>query len=215
MNFNDVDVLCIMLPHAKCSMILLFSRPVSIGPGGAGEGWGHPSTVARLDKLHMTRLTADTTVTFAFSSPCSLHMVSRYHARPRVYILSVLGEKSSSRENPRHHPPVTLDLCVMSNDLNPVLVVRSKDESDVSHSAFLGPLLELDAELVESLARSVEVVDGDANVTEATPGLRVSIGVPLEVGVGLWMISLCTRLPLYRSIPVHARAKMIGVSGVI
>lgn len=54
-----------------------------------------------------------------------------------------------------------------------------------AHAALLGALLELDAELVEAPARSLEVVYGDADVAKATAGLLVT-RVVLEVGVVLW-----------------------------
>jgi hypothetical protein len=54
-----------------------------------------------------------------------------------------------------------------------------------AHAAILGALLELDAELGEASAGSLEVVDGDANVAETAVGLLVAGNVALEVGVGL------------------------------
>lgn len=52
-----------------------------------------------------------------------------------------------------------------------------------SHPAILGPLLELDAELIESLASSLEIVDGDTDVAETSSRLLVTGGVALEAGI--------------------------------
>jgi len=51
------------------------------------------------------------------------------------------------------------------------------------HFSIAWPLPELHAELIEALARLLNVVDGDRDVSEPTAGIGVSISVPLEVGV--------------------------------
>lgn len=68
------------------------------------------------------------------------------------------------------------------DDLYPVSI-RVVDKGNVSHPAILGPLLELDAELIESLASSLEIVDGDTDVAETSSRLLVTGGVALEAGI--------------------------------
>jgi len=85
--------------------------------------------------------------------------------------------------HPRDAHPFSLYLGAVSEDLDPV-VVWVEDEGNVTHLAIFGPLLELDAHVVETLARGLEIVDGDADVAETASWLFVSVGVALEVGVG-------------------------------
>jgi len=51
------------------------------------------------------------------------------------------------------------------------------------HFSIAWPLPKLHAELIEALARLLNVVDGDRDVSEPTAGIGVSISVALEVGV--------------------------------
>jgi len=51
------------------------------------------------------------------------------------------------------------------------------------HLPFTGPLLELHAELIEALARLLNVIDGDRDVSEPTARFGVSISIPLEARV--------------------------------
>ena len=51
------------------------------------------------------------------------------------------------------------------------------------HLSIARPLLELNTQLIEALARLLNVVDGDRDVSEPTPRIGVPIGISLEVGV--------------------------------
>jgi hypothetical protein len=51
------------------------------------------------------------------------------------------------------------------------------------HLSIARPLLELNTQLVEALARLLNVVDADCDVSEPTARIGVPISVPLEVGV--------------------------------
>ena len=61
--------------------------------------------------------------------------------------------------------------------------IRIQDKSDVPHLSIARPLLELHTQLIEALARLLNVVDGDRDVSKPTPRVGVPVGVPLEVGV--------------------------------
>lgn len=56
-----------------------------------------------------------------------------------------------------------------------------------SHPALLGPLLKLDAELIKSLASSLEVVHTDTDVAETSSRFFVTGSVALEVGIILYI----------------------------
>lgn len=68
------------------------------------------------------------------------------------------------------------------NDLDPVSI-RVVDKGNVSHPALLGPLLEPDAKLIESLASGLEVVDSNTDVAETSSRLLVTGSVALEIGI--------------------------------
>ena len=74
-------------------------------------------------------------------------------------------------------------LCIFthSNGLDSPIGVQ--DESDMPHLPIAWPLLELHTEPIEALARLLDVVDGDRDVSESTTRFGVSISVSLEVGV--------------------------------
>lgn len=71
---------------------------------------------------------------------------------------------------------------VSTDDLDPISI-RVVDKGNVSHPALLGPLLELDAELIKSLASSLEVVHTDTDVAETSSRFLVTGSVALEVGI--------------------------------
>lgn len=60
-----------------------------------------------------------------------------------------------------------------------------------AHATLLGTLLELDAQLVKARARSLQVVDRNADVPEPAPRLLVARRVALELGVGFWCQLSC------------------------
>lgn len=63
---------------------------------------------------------------------------------------------------------------------------RKRTSFTHSHPALLGPLFELDAELIKSLASSLEVVHADTDVAETSSRLLVTGSVALEVGIILY-----------------------------
>jgi hypothetical protein len=60
-----------------------------------------------------------------------------------------------------------------------------EDEGDIFHLALVEFLLEWNTEILEPLACLFDIFDGDGDVTESLTGFGVSVGVPLEVGIGL------------------------------
>lgn len=61
--------------------------------------------------------------------------------------------------------------------------VRVQNKSNMPHLSIAGPLLELHTKLVETLARLLNVVNGDRDMSEPAARISVSISIPLEVGV--------------------------------
>lgn len=75
---------------------------------------------------------------------------------------------------------------LLANDLNPVSI-RVKDEGNVPHASICQLLLEFVTGFLDTLARSLDVVDADAGMAETTVRLLVAIDDG-EVGVVLGAI---------------------------
>lgn len=67
-----------------------------------------------------------------------------------------------------------LVLVTLADDLNPVSI-GVLHKGDVTHATLGQLLLERVASILNALARSLDVVDGDAKVTETTVGLRIAV----------------------------------------
>ena len=51
------------------------------------------------------------------------------------------------------------------------------------HLAVFGPLLKLDAQLIKPLDGGIEIIDGNANMSETSSRLVITGRIALEVGV--------------------------------